>query len=263
MLRMLLFFFIVFISTQIAAQKITPAEYISTYKNLAISEMQRSGVPASITLAQGILESESGNSNLAKKSNNHFGIKCKNDWTGEKVYHDDDERGECFRKYSTPEESYRDHSDFLKNRSHYSFLFTLDPADYKSWAYGLKKAGYATNPKYPELLIKTIEQYQLSQYQVAASEKTEEAVKSETVPPTESIQNPENENHDRATQSVLIPTKYNGTKAVFATKGTSLLAIATQFDIDLSKLMKYNNLSTDGLLDKDGWIYLQKNNLSK
>jgi hypothetical protein len=139
-------------------------DYIARFRDIAIAEMHRTGVPASITLAQGILETEAGRSPLVKKSNNHFGIKCKSDWRGEWVTHDDDARGECFRKYNDPAESYKDHSDFLKTRAHYAPLFKLDIKDYESWAYGLKKAGYATNPKYPQLLIKLIRDYDLHQY---------------------------------------------------------------------------------------------------
>lgn len=142
--------------------------YISSYKDLAISEMQRTGVPASITLAQGIFESTAGTSELVMASNNHFGIKCKDTWTGESVKHDDDLKQECFRKYPTALDSYKDHSDFLKTRSHYAFLFKIDPSDYKGWAYGLKKAGYATNPKYPMALIKLIEDYNLNEYTLLA-----------------------------------------------------------------------------------------------
>ena len=126
--------------------------------------MIRTGVPASITLAQGIHETSAGKSALVLKSNNHFGIKCKSSWTGGKVYHDDDEAGECFRQYALPNESYRDHSDFLKNGPRYASLFNLDPHDYKGWAFGLKKAGYATNNKYPQILIKLIETYNLQSY---------------------------------------------------------------------------------------------------
>jgi hypothetical protein len=143
-------------------------DYIARFRDIAIAEMQRTGVPASITLAQGILETEAGRSPLVIKSNNHFGIKCKSDWRGEWVTHDDDARGECFRKYNDPAESYKDHSDFLKNRAHYAPLFKLDVKDYESWAYGLKKAGYATNPKYPQLLIKLIRDYDLQQYTMMA-----------------------------------------------------------------------------------------------
>ncbi|MFT3846845.1 MAG: LysM peptidoglycan-binding domain-containing protein [Lacibacter sp.] len=164
--------------TVLHAQTITIEEYINTYKEIAMKEMIRTGVPASITLAQGIVETENGNSKLVKKSNNHFGIKCKETWTGPSVSHDDDAPGECFRKYGNAEESYIDHSNFLLTRKHYAFLFNLDPADYKAWAYGLKKAGYATNPRYPEMLIKYIETYNLNDYSLIALGKknTDDAV---------------------------------------------------------------------------------------
>ncbi|SEA51045.1 Flagellum-specific peptidoglycan hydrolase FlgJ [Arachidicoccus rhizosphaerae] len=138
--------------------------YIQQYQALAVSEMMRTGVPASITLAQGILESGCGQSTLAKSSNNHFGIKCKTEWTGAKTYHDDDKKGECFRVYNSVEDSYKDHSDFLKNRPYYTDLFELNPTDYKAWAYGLKKDGYATERDYPQNLIKLIETYNLESY---------------------------------------------------------------------------------------------------
>ena len=162
-------FFVLFclISVEILASPTdkTPQEkYIEKYAPLAVSEMYRSGVPASITLAQGLLESGNGQSELARMSNNHFGIKCHNNWQGGKVYYDDDAKGECFRKYSHPSESYRDHSDFLRFRDRYKFLFDYKVTDYKSWAYGLKKAGYATDPAYPKKLIKLIEEYDLHEY---------------------------------------------------------------------------------------------------
>ncbi len=143
-----------------SAQDMTRAEYIAKYKGLAIAEMQQYGIPASITMAQGILESGDGNSELARKAKNHFGIKCHSTWTGKKVYHDDDEAQECFRKYPTVGASYKDHSVFLQ-KARYANLFELAITDYKGWAKGLKKAGYATNPKYPDLLIKIIEDHQL------------------------------------------------------------------------------------------------------
>src|SRR5215203_1918552 len=143
-------------------------DYVSKFKDIAIEEMKRTGVPAAITLAQGIHETSAGQSILVIKSNNHFGIKCKSEWTGPSVSHDDDARGECFRKYSSPYDSYRDHSDFLASRSHYASLFRLDPTDYEAWAKGLKKAGYATNPKYPQILIKLINDYDLQDYTLIA-----------------------------------------------------------------------------------------------
>jgi hypothetical protein len=136
-------------------------DYIYTYKDLAVSEMKRTGVPASITLAQGMIESDFGRSRLAREANNHFGIKCHNDWTGPTIRHNDDSRNECFRKYRKPEESFYDHSDFLKTGSRYRFLFDIDPSDYKAWARGLKQAGYATNPDYANMLIRKIEENSL------------------------------------------------------------------------------------------------------
>ena len=150
-----------------SAVKVTPAlihEYINTYKNIAMVEMQRYGIPASITLAQAILESGSGQGRLARHARNHFGIKCHYDWEGETITHDDDAKGECFRKYEHPEASFEDHSQFLVNRSRYAFLFTLKAGDYKGWAYGLKKAGYATDPGYPQKLLLLIKKYELHQY---------------------------------------------------------------------------------------------------
>lgn len=138
-------------------------DYVKYYSNIAMDEMVQFGIPASITLAQGILESGAGKGRLAVQANNHFGIKC-HDWNGKKIYHDDDEEQECFRKYDNPEYSYRDHSLFLTNRGRYLFLFDFKRDDYKQWAKGLKKAGYATDPKYPEKLIDLIERYELYKY---------------------------------------------------------------------------------------------------
>jgi len=150
-------------STSRMAVEVTPEnhharEYIDKYSSIAVSEMRRTGVPASIKLAQGMIESDYGRSRLAKVANNHFGIKCHSSWRGPVIYHDDDVRDECFRKYSNPEESFRDHSDFLVSGSRYRNLFSLSPTDYKGWARGLKSAGYATNPAYADMLIRKIEQ---------------------------------------------------------------------------------------------------------
>ena len=142
----------------------TTLSYIEQYKAIAMKEMKRTGVPASITLAQAIVESNSGESNLAKNHNNHFGIKCKSDWTGAKAYQDDDAKQECFRAYDAAEQSFKDHSNFLKNRPNYVGLFLLDPVDDTAWAYGLKKAGYATATDYPKKLLKIIDDYELAQY---------------------------------------------------------------------------------------------------
>ncbi len=155
----------------------TTIAYIAQYKTIAMKEMKRTGVPASITLAQAIVESNSGESNLAKKHNNHFGIKCKSDWTGAKTYQDDDAKQECFRAYDAAELSFKDHSNFLKNRPNYVDLFLLDPVDDTAWAYGLKKAGYATASDYPKKLLKIIDDYELAQYNFPelANEIEEEA----------------------------------------------------------------------------------------
>ena len=148
----------------LTAQRITPEEYIQTYKDIAIREMKTHKIPASITLAQGLLESGAGNSSLARNAKNHFGIKCHKGWEGDTYYMDDDAKNECFRKYNEVEESFRDHSEFLCARTRYAALFELDITDYEGWAKGLKAAGYATNPKYAQLLIDRIKLYDLTQY---------------------------------------------------------------------------------------------------
>jgi len=166
MIKFTILFIYLFLFIQVIAlpQKLTRDEYIQKYYKLAISEMQRSGIPASITLAQGCWESQDGNSVLATEGNNHFGIKCKSDWKGKKIYHDDDASQECFRKYEHAEASYIDHSNFLMSGTRYGFLFKLDPKDYTGWAFGLKKAGYATDPGYAQRLIKIIEDFKLFVY---------------------------------------------------------------------------------------------------
>ncbi len=152
------------IPSDLLAQKTATLIYIDQYKDIAIKEMKRTGIPASITLAQGIIESNSGQSNLSLNFKNHFGIKCKSDWQGETTYQDDDTKQECFRVYTTAVRSFIDHSDFLKSRANYASLFELDPVDDSAWAYGLKKAGYATAPDYPRKLLKVINDFELSQY---------------------------------------------------------------------------------------------------
>ena len=247
------------------AQRTSIEEYIVQFKDIAINEMKRSGVPASITLAQGILESENGNSELVKKSNNHFGIKCKSNWSGETVTHDDDANGECFRAYTTADESYRDHSDFLRNNKRYGSLFSLDPEDYAAWARGLKKAGYATNPRYPELLIKYIEQYDLQQFSLLGLGKPPEVEGAKTTGNgdaeamnAEAIEEKTPQVNDANSAVAGGITSINKTKCVFAKKGTSLLLIANQQNISLSKLMEFNDMTEEGLLKKDQFIYLHK-----
>ena len=243
------------------AQRISAEQYIETYKDLAVKEMLRSGIPASITLAQGILESEAGNSDLVGRSNNHFGIKCKSTWTGASVKHTDDAKDECFRKYNNPEESYIDHTNFLRSNQRYAFLFELKQDDYKAWAHGLKKAGYATNPRYPNILISNIERYNLQQYDSWQQETSKDFLKMETA----ITMQPAAENKMEETRETPVindgkKTMFNGIKAVFANKGTSLLALATQFDINLSKLLSYNDIKNDGLLSESQIIYLARKN---
>ncbi len=269
------------------AQTISIEEYVNTYKEIAMKEMIRTGVPASITLAQGIVETENGNSKLVKKSNNHFGIKCKETWTGPSVSHDDDAPGECFRKYGNAEESYVDHSNFLRTRKHYDFLFTLDPVDYKAWAYGLKKAGYATNPKYPEMLIRYIETYGLNDYSLIAMGKKKEdesvVVKTEqpvtlpqTVIVTEKIQPVSTQPQESKPAPVVTAPavkveekkpavqypsgefKINETRVVFAAKGTPFLAIAQQYNMPLKYIFDFNDLKEKEAVEKDQLIYLQR-----
>ena len=193
--------------------------YITQWAPTAVREMYRSGVPASITLAQGILESRYGLSTLAADGNNHFGIKCHKDWTGKKQYHDDDAKGECFRVYDTAEESFRDHSDFLRYRDRYKFLFEFETTDYKSWANGLKKAGYATDPGYPGKLIKYIEDYKLYKYDTAElsdverleekAEKAEEASASKATVKDDSKQEvkPKDKSKDKSKATKTKPAK--------------------------------------------------------
>ena len=246
------------LSSNLFAQRISPDEYINTYREIAIAEMKRSGIPASVTLAQGILETECGNSDLVKRSNNHFGIKCKSTWTGESVKHTDDAPNECFRKYNNPADSYKDHSDYLKTSPRYATLFELDPSDYKGWAYGLKKAGYATNPKYPQIVISNIEKYNLQQYDNLTGQDFDNIAINKII----TVQKPVEQNIvvdiTAIENSIKLKNKINGLKALMAPKGSSLLVIASKANIDLGKLLEYNDLSTDGLLNDEQVIYLEK-----
>ncbi|HUS00545.1 MAG TPA: glucosaminidase domain-containing protein [Chitinophagaceae bacterium] len=253
--------------TSAFSQKISKEEYIHAYKDFAIREMKRMGVPAAITLAQGILETENGNSPLVKKSNNHFGIKCKSSWTAEGVSHDDDAIGECFRTYKDAEGSYRDHSNYLRGNDRYAFLFRLDPKDYKGWAYGLKRAGYATNPKYPEILIKNIEENNLQQYTMLAVNEVPffDASKYQSDPEdkafaaiVKSAGSFNNQQVSFVSNTSKERIEINGSKAVYETKGRSLLAIATENNINLNKLREYNDMEKDGLLEEDQFIFLEK-----
>lgn len=251
------------IASSLFAQRTTPEEYIEKYREAAMMEMKRSGVPASITLAQGLLETESGNSDLLQRSNNHFGIKCKSDWQGESVKHTDDAPNECFRKYTSAQESYADHSDFLRKNQRYSALFNLDVYDYKGWAYGLKRAGYATNPRYPQILIANIEKYELFQYdKVGGAGNGSMPNILDSLARKNSISSNQENQQPITTEKVETVneglSKFNGIKAVFAKANTSLLAIASKAGIALSKLLDYNDMENDGLLSEAQYVYLEK-----
>lgn len=232
-------------------------DYIKKYKPLAIEEMQRTGVPASIKLAQGIHETMAGTSNLVIKSNNHFGIKCKSTWTGESVKHTDDAPNECFRAYSCAQDSYKDHSDFLRNNKRYAQLFELDPLDYEGWAYGLKKAGYATNPKYSQALISIINRYNLQECsEIALGRRKDEsaiALAVNTAPQIPVTEEAEPEvNYPQGVFAI------NETKVIYAKKGTSLLTIANTYNIPLFRLADFNELDKNmELLPKGQLLYLQ------
>ncbi|HLK30554.1 MAG TPA: glucosaminidase domain-containing protein [Puia sp.] len=269
---------VILLSATIFLAKISTAQnsvdvinYINTYKDLAIAEMQRSGIPSSIILAQGILETEAGTSDLVRRSNNHFGIKCKDTWTGSVVYHDDDKRGECFRSYNAPEDSYKDHSDFLRNSSRYAFLFKIDPMDYSAWAYGLKKAGYATNIRYPQILIKYIEDYNLQQYTLIAMGKMKQedekllAKEDDNIPPSSKAASAIIKTKKDISVDLPPAPKYpdgefliNNTKVIFAKAGTSLLAIADQYNMSLSRLVDFNDLKIENVVVKDQLLFLQR-----
>lgn len=220
--------------------RFTPKDYIEKYSGDAVKEMQRSGVPASITLAQGIFESESGNSDLARMANNHFGIKCHTDWTGESFHKDDDAKNECFRKYNSVLESYDDHSKFLRTRSRYAFLFDLKITDYKGWAKGLKAAGYATNPAYATKLIKLIEDYNLHYFDINEKGKPTPAANAGINSPAV------NTNHvSRRKQVAPAFQKYqvskNNVPYLIAKAGDSYFSLANENNLMLWQILKYND----------------------
>lgn len=190
--------------------------YIAEFEEIAMRQMKEFGVPASITLAQGILESGAGRGTLVKRANNHFGIKCHKGWTGPSVSHDDDKKGECFRKYRHPEQSYADHSRFLTGRSRYAFLFDYKKDDYKAWAKGLKKAGYATDPRYPGKLISIIERYGLYKYDAMVL--------------------------GRKVQEPVVAYKSEDQEAYKVQQGDTLYSLAKKFGVTVEKIMQLNGL---------------------
>ncbi|MBN2482409.1 MAG: glucosaminidase domain-containing protein [Bacteroidales bacterium] len=217
-------------------------EYFQKYYVLAIEEMIRSGIPASITLAQGALESGDGNSRLARQANNHFGIKCHDDWNGRTIKHDDDSRNECFRSYNSVEDSYRDHSDFLNGRQRYAFLFELEPTDYKGWARGLKNAGYATSRDYASALIKIIEDYNLQQYDLIALNdrgfRGSSHISSSSLAQRQIMEN-------------------NRVKYIITKEGDNFPSLANDLEKMLWELPRYNDLTPYDSLGAGRIIYLQ------
>jgi LysM repeat protein len=220
-----------------AKGNLSKKEYVSVYEKIAIQQMNQYKIPASITMAQGILESGSGNSTLARTANNHFGIKCHTDWKGEKVYIDDDAKNECFRSYPKVEDSYIDHSMFLITRKRYESLFSLSPTDYKGWAYGLKSAGYATNPKYAEELIRLIEELELFKLDGSSNSLIS------------------------SNNSAIITTKKNhenNVDYIIAKKGDSFYKVAKRYGLTLSQLHAYNDYNPEkDILEEGDLVYLE------
>ena len=242
-------------------------DYIDKYKDIAMEEMVKYKIPASITLAQGILESGNGQSKLARQGNNHFGIKCHSDWRGKTMRMDDDAPKECFRVYKTAEESYRDHSKFLKNGSRYAFLFDLKITDYKAWAKGLKKAGYATLPTYAPVLINLIETYNLQQYDEMVVKgkfkKKKKEKENKVVPPVVTDVKQPGEVPVLANCKVVGMTEDHhfirenfGVKFVFTKAGDNLDLLSKQLKINKSQLVKYNNLGSKTTFAEGEVIYI-------
>ncbi|PWH86083.1 glucosaminidase domain-containing protein [Brumimicrobium oceani] len=252
--------------------KISLEKYIDTWKDVAINQMLTHGIPASITLSQGILESGFGNSALAVQANNHFGIKC-HDWKGETFLKDDDKKNECFRKYDDAAQSYQDHSLFLTTRSRYSFLFELDITDYKSWAKGLKEAGYATNPQYPKRLIDIIERYELHQYDVlgandylADNQSQTQSEGNETVTPKETkvskgkktIKNGISAQKSESTKRKVY-TNSNRTKYVIAGKHDTFYLIAKEYGFSLRQMNRWNDFPPNkDVLSEGDKVYIMR-----
>ncbi|MBN3035869.1 MAG: glucosaminidase domain-containing protein [Bacteroidales bacterium] len=251
-----------FLWSQAPERRITKEEYIQMYKDISIEEMVVYKIPASITLAQGILESAHGNSELARNANNHFGIKCHLEWDGKTYIMDDDARNECFRKYNDPYDSYRDHSLFLTTRERYAGLFKLDISDYRAWAHGLKKAGYATNPDYPQLLINIIEEFKLFGYDRMVTEEGY-TYKPDQSTSREERFNPRNRNTTDFEEVSPGPAGRkiflnNNIKFIYAKKGDTFFSIAQDFAIYTWQIYKYNDLDKNDPICKGQMIYLER-----
>ena len=239
-------------------------EYIAFWKDVAMNQMLTHGIPASITLSQGILESGFGNSLLAVKANNHFGIKC-HDWTGETFLKDDDKRNECFRKYDNAAQSFEDHSSFLTSRSRYASLFELEITDYKYWAKGLKDAGYATNPEYPRRLIDIIERYDLDQYDVlATNDLIAENSENKMIKPGSDVKNGKIKNNQKSSgkadkTSRAVHTNQNRTRYVIAGKHDTFYLISKEFGYNLRQLNRWNDFPAHkDVLSEGDKVYIMR-----
>lgn len=232
-------------------------DYINRYKSAAINEMKLFRIPASITLAQGIVETAAGTSALAREANNHFGIKCHKDWKGMTYIQDDDTKDECFRKYADPLESYRDHSHFLTRRERYASLFKLSPTDYKGWARGLKSAGYATNPKYPEMLIRVIETHELFLLDriTASAGIPDTLVVTESVLGQETIHGFKLLSRHPAGRDIFLN---NRRKLIIAMSDDNIYQIARDFNLSVEKLLTHNDLAFATSLKPGQIVYLEK-----
>jgi LysM repeat protein len=264
---LIIFVCLVFQSVALKAQmpegKITYNQYIQNYKEIAVRKMHEYNIPASITLAQGLLESGSGNSELALKANNHFGIKCHKEWTGMTYTMDDDEKNECFRKYASAEESYSDHSFFLTSRPRYAGLFQLDVKDYKGWAYGLKSAGYATNPRYAEMLIKIIEENELYLYDSGDQRPVAKKTKPEkpSSDDEEVVENKAQKSNSFTFLEVAEGNRKiyvnNNVKLIYARPGDDPRTIAHDLGIHAFQVLQYNELGKNESLKAGQIVYVE------
>ena len=225
--------------------------YIDYYYPLAVREMQRTGVPASITLAQALLESNAGQSPLATQANNHFGMKCHNDWSGERFYKDDDKANECFRAYASVEDSYRAHSDFLRGRERYKTLFDLEPTDYKGWAKGLRSAGYATDPGYADKLISLIEELQLFRYDAMGASEIPAAAE-----PVTPVQPQKGETVSLSLAREVY--RMNGARYVRAVEGETWASLAAEYHFSVKQLLRFNDLDAPVVLRPGMMVYLDR-----
>ncbi|MBL7980460.1 MAG: glucosaminidase domain-containing protein [Flavobacteriales bacterium] len=264
LLKTLLLALVAVLSTALSApgqpgtDRITAEQYIEQWKAVAVKKMKEHGIPASITLAQGLLESGNGNSELARKANNHFGIKCTPDWTGGKSYHDDDAKNECFRKYNDAAQSYEDHAKFLQ-RSRYASLFELKPTDYKGWAHGLKKAGYATDPAYPQKLINLIERYELYKLDQGVDVTYKPAAKADPKPAPARQGRKPTVGGDVVTigagRSVEV---FEGRiKYVRAKQGDTFRKLADELEMTHGMLARWNDMDKEASLSEGQRIYIQ------